>query len=84
MGIAYLDNYYIYHYTFDIDVPAGWRSRERYFWSKRRFMGSYPGPLPAAPQSSQKSTHAFVKLMNDAILSFGTRGGLARKGSRWM
>ena len=84
MGIAYLDNYYIYHYTFDIDVPAGWRSRERYFWSKRRFMGSYPGPPPAAPQSSQKSTHAFVKLMNDAILSFGTRWGPARKGSRWM
>lgn len=72
VGISYLDNYFIYHYTFDIDVPAGWTGRqERYFWSKRRFMGSYPGPLPAAPSAAQRSTHSFVKIMNEAMLSFG-------------
>ena len=76
--MPYLDNYFIYHYTFDIDVPAGWRSPSRYFWSKRRFMGSYPGPLPAAPSSAQRSTHTFVKLMNDAMLSFGSHWGPAR------
>ena len=67
--IAYLDNYYIYYYTFDIDVPAGWRSRERYFWSKRRFMEATPA-APCRTAVVSKSTHAFVKLMNDAILSW--------------
>ena len=66
-----LSDFYIYHYTFDIDVKPGWRDRSRYAWSKRRFMGGYPPLLGSPPSQAQRSTHTFAKLMNEAMQSFG-------------
>ena len=60
--------YYIYHYTFDLDIKASWRSSQTWFWSKRRFMGSYPPRLKPPPSANaQRSTHTFVQMMNEAI-----------------
>ena len=66
-GIPSLSDYYIYHYTFDLDIKAGWGGRQPFFWSKRRFMSSYPPLLPTPPAAAQRSTHKFVQLMNEGI-----------------
>mmetsp|Transcript_31262 Transcript_31262/g.95607 ORF Transcript_31262/g.95607 Transcript_31262/m.95607 type:complete len:224 (+) Transcript_31262:887-1558(+) len=65
VGINELNLYYIYHYTFDLDV-AGWK------WSKRVFMGSYPPKLSDPPQRGpRQSIRTFVSMVNEAIDSFG-------------
>ena len=62
MGIGTLDAYYLYHYTFDLEIPGGWR------WSKRVFMGGYPQPIPDPPaRRAQRSVHTFVRMMNEAM-----------------
>jgi hypothetical protein len=59
-GIPNLEAYYIYHYTFDLEV-WNWK------WSKRHFMSSYPPPIEQPPRGAQRSTPRFVKMMNEAM-----------------
>ena len=77
-GISSLGSYFIYHYTFDIDVTGWGLHPTRYQWSKRRYMGQYPSMLAEAPSNAQRSTHDFVRMMNEAIRSFGEQWGPAR------
>jgi hypothetical protein len=65
-GIPNLNEYYIYHYTFDLDMKAGWGANA-FFWSKRRFMSGYPPRLTAPPLAAQRSTKTFVQMMNEGI-----------------
>ena len=68
-GIRNLDAYYIYHYTFDLDIKASFLSRSPWAWSKRRFMSGYPPLLTPPPNAAQRSTHTFVRMMNEGIVA---------------
>jgi len=59
-GIRDLDRFYIYHYTFDLEVPP-------WHWSKRSFVGHYPQRLTDPPRLAAQSTWTFVRLINNAI-----------------
>lgn len=61
LGIPSIDNYYLYHYTFDLDTRAGW------MWSKRHFMGQYPPRISEPPKKVTASTRRFVQMMNEAM-----------------
>ena len=72
VGIPSLDPYYIYHYTFDLDLQTrtdifGRGKREHWGWSKRRFMGNYPPRLDPPKQGVSSSVTRFAQIMNGAI-----------------
>ena len=70
VGIPNLMDYYIYHYTFDLDVKGGWMDKgAQWFWSKRRFMMQYPPRLTQPPSRAQRSVLTFVQMMNEGIAS---------------
>ncbi len=62
-GIASLDGYSIFHYTFDLEVGrGGWK------WSKRTYMGYYPSrPFPKPPPTASRSTLTFQRMMDEAM-----------------
>ena len=69
-----LSHFYIYHYTFGLDVPptsSWWRggggSGGAWSWWKRSFLHSYPDPLTPPPAHAPQSTHDFVRLMNAGL-----------------
>ena len=72
-GINNLAEYYIYHYTFDLDMQATspscrlLQACEKWFWSKRRFMGNYPPRLTPPPHNAARSSHTFAKMMNEGM-----------------
>ncbi len=72
VGLRSLSAYYIYHYTFDLDLTTGGGMfgggrRQRWQWSKRRFMGSYPPKLDPPKSGVSQSVTTFAQIMNDAI-----------------
>mmetsp|Transcript_38662 Transcript_38662/g.101990 ORF Transcript_38662/g.101990 Transcript_38662/m.101990 type:complete len:201 (-) Transcript_38662:187-789(-) len=61
VGIAPIDRYYLYHYTFDLDMGGGWK------WSKRQYMSRYPPEIRPPPRHAQRSSIKFVQMMNQAM-----------------
>ena len=84
-----LSHFYIYHYTFGLDVPPSsswWRggggSGGAWSWWKRSFLHSYPEPLTPPPAHAPQSTHDFVRLMNAGLQEGRLRGANASSRAR--
>jgi hypothetical protein len=82
-GLGSLRDYYIYHYTFDVEIgkPAGGvldalhglakKQKPEWRFGKRDYLMKYPkAPLPLPPARAPKGTHKFIDLLNEAMLSF--------------
>ena len=54
-GIADIDRYHVYHYTFDLKV-------DKWEWSKRKFGGQHPQKIADPPRRALKSVLLFVKM----------------------